>query len=377
MADVGEDLAVLIVEDSETDAELVLRELRRGGFSPKWQRVDTARGLREALTDGRWDLVISDSSVPGLNASEAIGLAKEVFPDVPFIVVSGSMTEEEAVDAMRLGAADYVTKENLGRLGPAVARELQETRGRETRRQGGGTGEPSGRAGGVDQKLRRQREQLLALSRRLLEAQEAERRKIARELHDEFGQLLTAVKLNLETVQRRQRATRKGPLAEALSLVNRALDQVRRLSLELWPTILDELGLPSALRWLGDRQARWSGFTVRVDIDPVGRLPPSVETACFRLVQEALTNAARHAQAQNVQIRLRAGPHSVEVLVHDDGTGFDVAAARERAAAGASLGLLGMQERVSLAGGQLEIESGEGRGTTVRAHLPIPPGRLP
>jgi len=279
VADVGEDLAVLIVEDSETDAELVLRELRRGRFSPKWQRVDTARGLREALTDGRWDLVISDSRVPGLNASEAIGLAKEVFPDVPFIVVSGSMTEEEAVDAMRLGAADYVTKENLGRLGPAVARELQETRGRETRRQGGGAGEPSGRAGGVDQKLRRQREQLLALSRRLLEAQEAESRK--------------------------------------------------------------------------------------------------VETACFRLVQEALTNAARHAQAQNVQIRLRAGPHSVEVLVHDDGTGFDVAAARERAAAGASLGLLGMQERVSLAGGQLEIESGEGRGTTVRAHLPIPPGRLP
>ena len=117
-------LDVLIVEDSETDTKLLIQELRRGGFSPHWERVETAPTLRAALTRRRWQLVISDSGMPRLNALEALALSKEVLPDVPFIIVSATITEETAVQAIRMGAADYVTKEHLDRLGAAVAREL-------------------------------------------------------------------------------------------------------------------------------------------------------------------------------------------------------------------------------------------------------------
>src|ERR1700693_647168 len=117
-------LAVLIIDDSDTDARLVVRELRRSGFSPEWERVDTAATLREALRRREWGLVISDSGVPEFNALDALALVKEEAPGIPFIVVSGTISEEVAVQPIRSGASDFVTKQNLGRLGSAIAREL-------------------------------------------------------------------------------------------------------------------------------------------------------------------------------------------------------------------------------------------------------------
>ena len=363
-------LDLLIVEDSETDAKLVVRKLRQSGFSPKWERVDSASALAEALLRRRWDLVISDSSLPSFNALEALEITKKAVPHVPFIVVSGTISEEIAVEAMRAGAADYVTKDNLRRLGPAVAREML-LLARRTQAQ---PSVPHPAPLEQPRKAREARsghERLLGRTYRLLEAQEAERRNIARALHDHFGALLTAIRLNLDLAHQKRGPARSTALVEAVALVDQAIEQVRDVSLELWPTILDDLGLAPALRWLADKQARWSGLGFDLDVDAVGRLPRMLEAACFRVVQEALTNVTRHAVARKVEIRLRALPESVELLVHDDGKGFDVGAARERAAAGASLGLLGMQERVSLAGGRLEISSVPGQGSTVCALFPI------
>jgi PAS domain S-box-containing protein len=225
----------------------------------------------------------------------------------------------------------------------------------------------------AEMEQRAQREQLWALSQRLLEVQETERRYLARELHDELGQILTATKLSLQAVQRtRTISSARNMLKDGLALLDQCLRQVRSLSLELRPSLLDDLGLAAALRWYLDRQAERAGFAARFE-DGIGdrRLPTEIETTCFRVAQEALTNIARHAGASRVHLALTLGEGRIDLEISDDGTGFEVAQARARAAAGGSLGILGMEERVSLAGGSIRVNSEPGRGTDIRVSLPL------
>ncbi len=212
--------------------------------------------------------------------------------------------------------------------------------------------------------LREKRQQLHALSGKLLEAQETERRAVARELHDDFGQVLTAIKLNL---MRRERDK-----TESISLVDGAIARMRDLAHDLRPPMLDELGLAASLRWYIEREARRAGLEFHFAIAPPElRPPPGVETTCFRVAQEALTNLIRHAQAHRVDVELRVAGGELELVVRDDGRGFDVGGARRSATRGVSHGLLSMQERVALAAGELEIDSAPGQGTAVRARFPL------
>jgi PAS domain S-box-containing protein len=217
------------------------------------------------------------------------------------------------------------------------------------------------------------RERLAQLSTRLLAAQESERRTIARELHDEIGQSLTAVSVNLQTLLAAPPGSDRGEiLDESLTITQQTLRQVRDLSLDLRPSLLDDLGLAAALRWYLERQAARLGCTMTLD-DAVGdlRYPAPVETTCFRVAQEALTNVARHAGAQDVRVAIRRDGAELRLVVEDDGCGFDVAAARDRASRGYSLGLLGMEERATLAGGHIEIVSSPGHGTRIAASFPV------
>lgn len=210
---------------------------------------------------------------------------------------------------------------------------------------------------------------LRVLSRQLIEAQETERRRLAYELHDEFGQVTTALKLSLQTLGRSGQAL--SPLDDSIAMVDRLLQQVRELSLDLRPSLLDDFGLGAAVRWLVRRQAERAELVATVGGDVEGeRFPPEVEIAAFRTVQEAVTNVARHAGAPHLTVELHRRAGALEVVVRDDGAGFDVAAVRERARQGLSLGLLGLEERVRLAGGSIEIESARGQGTEIRALFP-------
>lgn len=217
------------------------------------------------------------------------------------------------------------------------------------------------------------RERLRTVSRQLLRAQEEERRHIARELHDEIGQSLTATKISLQrAMDRADEAAASVLVQESLVLIEGLLQQVRNLSLDLRPSVLDDLGLVAALRWYIDRLSQRTGIAGRL-VPPPGtlRLPAEIETTCFRVAQEALTNVVRHARAEHVQVLLVQEDHTLKLLIRDDGVGFDVAAARSRAVGGASLGLLGMQERLELIGGRMVIEAGPDRGTLVQAWLPL------
>lgn len=216
---------------------------------------------------------------------------------------------------------------------------------------------------------------LLMFSRRLIEAQEDERRRIARELHDQIGQVLTAVKMNLSTVQQLcNSAEAESHVKENLEAIDEALRLVRDLSVDLRPPVLDDLGLATALRWYVDRYARRTGLNVDVIVelpDENERFSRDLETACFRIAQEALTNVVRHASASQIIVQLAKEDDFLFLLVKDDGVGFEPESLRKRSPRAATLGLIGMQERAHAAGGTVDVESAVSRGTEIRLKLPL------
>lgn len=217
------------------------------------------------------------------------------------------------------------------------------------------------------------RGRLQLLSQQLIEVQENERRHIARELHDEIGQALTALKVNLQTLGRLKEPQELGPrIGESISIIDRTIQQVRNLSLDLRPSLLDDLGIVAALRWYIDRQAQRAGFEAQFLASPPElRLIADLETTCFRVVQEALTNVVRHAQAQRVRIELQKHEDQLLLTVLDDGIGFDPGEVWQRTASDTSLGLMGMRERVQLVGGTIEIISHPAGGTEIQVVFPL------
>ena len=195
---------------------------------------------------------------------------------------------------------------------------------------------------------------LQMFSHHLIEAQEEERRRIARELHDQIGQILTAVKMNLHAVQQfSQGSEASSYIKDNMEAVDEALRLVRDLSVELRPPILDDLGLSTALRWYVDRYTKRTGLNVDVIVDlrdENERFARELETACFRIAQEALTNVVRHAKATQVIVRLTIDTDVLVLIVKDDGVGFDVERLRKRAPRVATLGLISMKERAHAAG---------------------------
>ena len=216
------------------------------------------------------------------------------------------------------------------------------------------------------------RERLTALSQRLIDVQEAERRHLARELHDEVGQQLTGVKLSLDMIERVPPAAAHTRLHAAQHLLADLLARVRDLSLDLRPAMLDDLGLLPALLSLVDRCARQTGVDVHLEHRGVEgqRFAPDIETGAYRIVQEALTNVARHAGVPRAVVRVWVEDATMGLQVLDEGKGFSPAAT------GATGGIVGMKERAHLLGGELRVESTPGEGTRVTADLPARP-RLP
>jgi signal transduction histidine kinase len=215
--------------------------------------------------------------------------------------------------------------------------------------------------------LRASQERYQSLSRLLLEQQEHERSALARELHDQLGQSLVAILLNLQAIEDELSPPLRARVPESTQIIHQMIKQVRTLAFELRPAILDEFGLVDALENLVARHGEHAGVRTSFTATPTdARAPVEIETACFRIVQEALSNVAGHARARNVEVTLTAQNLVLEITVRDDGVGFSVEQPR------AGLGLLGMGERAQLAGGSLDIESVPGFGTTVRARFPLP-----
>jgi signal transduction histidine kinase len=328
--------------------------------------VETENDFRRELDEFQPHVVLSDYSMPQFDGMAALDIARECHPEIPFVFVSGRMGEEYAIGALKNGAIDYVLKSNLVRLPVAVERAIQDAKDRAARRKA------EAERLQAQQQLQNYAERLQILSRKVIETQESERANIARELHDQLGQTLSAVKLNLQVIQR---STGAQPIShridELIQTISETLQQVRTLALEMRPPQLDALGLTSALQSYVERLSATSALKIELIAPPLPTLPSQLDITCFRIVQEALTNVIRHAAAQRVRIELHADADTLFLSVKDDGKGFDPNAVQLRALRGYSMGLLGMEERARLLSGTLMIRSGPGTGSEIHAEFPL------
>ncbi|MCX8022474.1 MAG: PAS domain-containing protein [Syntrophorhabdaceae bacterium] len=225
----------------------------------------------------------------------------------------------------------------------------------------------------IENELMVMKDEVKSLSKSLLNKLEAERRYIARELHDEIGQALTAVKINLQSLQR---ITDTGQftkrLMEAIATLDRALNQVRNMSLNLRPSLIDDLGLVPTVRWYLDRISTATGIDIGLSVVNMdSRFERELEIACFRVIQEAINNAIRHANPYRMEVTLQREGDNISISVSDNGSGFDVENAMAEAKRGKSFGIIAMKERVELSGGKLEISSETNKGTHIKALFPV------
>ena len=212
---------------------------------------------------------------------------------------------------------------------------------------------------------------LRRLNRRLENAKEEERRHLARELHDEFGQSLTAIKLQLKLAERQSSAEVSTKLASATGVVDELIRRVRQLSLDLSPPLLQEAGLVAAIRAYVEAQAELGNLEVDLDLAVEGRFPNELETTIFRVVQESITNVLRHARAKRLRVVFHKLGDELLVSVADDGAGYDIEEALQSAARGEHFGVVGMRERVRGIGGSFVVDSVPGQGTAVSAMFPV------
>jgi signal transduction histidine kinase len=219
--------------------------------------------------------------------------------------------------------------------------------------------------------LERRGAELGRASASILRAEEAERRRIARELHDETGQVLTAIRLELGLLARQVEGNMpaREALERALSLTGRALETIRATVRGLRPAVLDDLGLVPAVESLAEEFSGRTGIAVDCDAQPDGDLPPEVEVALYRIFQEALTNVARHAEAKHVRASLQRDEREIVLVVEDDGRGFDPSKVAK--AGDARAGLAGMRERLLGLGGRLDVKSAPGQGVRLEARMPL------
>ena len=289
---------------------------------------------------------------------------------LPAVVLAARGDGETAVAAFKLGAQDYILQKpdyladlvfslnNILRRADTERSNEQLTRELETLNRS------------LEAQVRTRTGELQALSMRLLRVQEDERRTIARDLHDHLGQLLTGLRFQLEAAHQAAPPELQGPLKESLGASDQIIRYLREMTQQLRPRVLDDLGLAPALEWHLSLFQRQTGITVALDVSlPPQRLPGELETAVFRIVQEALTNVARHAGTTSANVTLTHGGNQLIVEITDRGRGFDVDAVQARRD---SLGLTGLCERVILAGGRPEIFSRVGQGTRIHATFPLP-----
>ncbi|HEV7802247.1 MAG TPA: ATP-binding protein [Burkholderiales bacterium] len=480
-------LHILLAEDSPTDADLVRHEVS-AAYELTLLRVEDTASMSQALRDERWDIVLSDYYMPGFGALAALKLVREGGYDVPFIIVSGNMGEDLAVEAMRAGAADYVMKRNLSRLVPAIARELRDAEARRAairaeqqlleqsallqgivdhfpgvvfqvmsdapgsykfshvsegsiellelpparlesdtdaffhllqkpdatiltahmnrssdnltpvNWEGRVRAAESGMIKWVNIRLRPRRDgsgkiiwegfmanitmskeheiELIAarkrqteLSSHLENAKEHERARIARELHDDIGGNLTAIKIDVLWLAERVGAADprvRGKLAALEDLVDQTAAAITRIGQDLRPGILD-LGLVAAIEWQAKDFSNHTGVAtiVRSDKEKL-EIEPVIATALFSILRETLTNIAKHAKATHVRIELEATDEDVELTVTDNGQGI-VAADRLKPT---SFGLRGMEERTAQLGGMVSVSAARPHGTCIAVRVP-------
>jgi signal transduction histidine kinase len=383
----GQALTILAVDDTEAARYSVSRSLREGGY-----QVIEARTGAQALELARNDpaLITLDINLPDMNGFDVCQKLKAdpSTCDIPIIHISASWVDSEHKVRGLEGGADAYLAEPINRqeLLATVAALLRMSQAqKEARRQTTEAQQAREALKTINEtleyrikertaELERSNAEIRQLSQRLLQAQDEERRRISRELHDSTGQLLVGLSLNLSNLRSRlpdELSSVAPVLDDTTLLVDEINRNIRTLSYLLHPPLLDEAGLAFALKWYVDGFIDRSNISVELELpNDLGRLPQDMETTIFRLVQESLTNVHRHSKSKTACIRIERNDHEVWVEVVDQGNGMTPPTRLSTSGFRPGVGILGMKERVRQFGGEFQIAFSE-TGTSVRARLPI------
>jgi signal transduction histidine kinase len=383
-------IRILTVDDNEALRYSIVRALRDAGY-----QVAEAKTGEEAISLAAElpDLITLDVNLPDMSGFQVCRKIKgdPATTHIPILHVSSTFVDPQSRVQGLEGGADAYLAEPIDRaeLVATVAALLRLKQAETTARQQAEAAEAARRelaqlnatlelrVSARTTELKTANDSLRELSARLLQMQDEEQRRIARELHDSVGQLLAAVSMNIVLVE--QESDKLSPaaakaVAENSVFVQQILRGIRTISHLLHPPLLDESGVPSALRWYVEEFSERSGIDVALEFSPsFGRYSAELETAVFRIVQECLGNIHRHSQSRSAEIRLEASRECLNLWVHDAGRGIPQAEQQQiKAGLGGGVGLRGMRERAAQLGGSLQIES-DNTGTTVRAALPLKP----
>jgi signal transduction histidine kinase len=347
-------IKVLLIEDDEDDSILfkgLLEEVPSTKYEVTW--TQTYEDGLSALGRGIYDVCLLDYRLGSRNGLEILSTVAESAEKPPIIILTGQGDYLVDLKAMKYGAADFLVKDQMS--GPMLERAIRYSMDRKKSKDA----------------LRESERQLKHLSSALLRVQENERREIAAELHDDLGQLLTAIKYNIESVLVRMAPDEiaTGDLQALIPTIQKAIEQVRNIYTGLVPTVLDDLGILATLTWFcREFQRDHPGIKVDMKFEAGEQdIPEDLKLEIFRIVQDAFKNVAAHSEADLAKVSLRIENGNIKLDISDNGNGFDVSHALSQTCQNFGLGLMSMKRRAELSQGSLEIESAVGRGTLVRA----------
>jgi signal transduction histidine kinase len=348
-------LSILHLEDSLADHELTALILRRSGLHCHLHQVDSLADFQRLTDTQAFDIILADYRLPGFTALDAWTHVAQKPQHPPFVLLSGAIGEAAAVDAIRLGIADYLLKDDLQRLPHVIARALEVHDARKAREQ-------------AVAQLQASERRLAELTEHLQTSIEQERASIAREIHDDIGGALTAVRFDVAWIGRHSTdPAMREHAASAAEMLQHAIEASQRIMMNLRPPILEQ-GLVAAVQWLAAGFERRSGIPAPVvTSSETIHAPPDIQLAAYRTAQEALTNISKHAHPGTVRIDLSDKEGVLTLEVTDDGRGIDPQMLDKPKA----FGLKGLHERARTVGGWLDISSRPGQGTSVILSIPL------
>ena len=348
-------LRLLHLEDSDIDHHLVRRVLELSGLQFTLARVESLGQFTAELMANSHDAILADYRLPGFTALDAWNLIVDRPDPIPFILVSGAIGESAAVEAVRLGISDYVAKDDLDRLPLVLQRCMDMDRIRRAKRL-------------ADAELKISQARLAALTEHLQASIEQERASISREIHDDIGGALAAIRFDLSWVERHTTDTATlSHLQSATDMLQHAVEASQRIMRNLRPAILEQ-GLIASVQWLTGSFSRRTGIPCVVNAPTLqANLDKEILLVAYRTAQEALTNIAKHANCHKVFVEISDAEDVLTLEIRDDGRGLS----SEDRSKPQSFGLRGLQERARTVGGWLDISSRTGLGTSIILSVPL------
>lgn len=348
-------LQILHLEDSLLDHALVKRELQRSGEAIEITRVDTLDDFSRALEQSTFSVVLADYRLPGFTALDAWQVMLQKQLRTPFVLLSGAIGESAAVAAIKVGISDYLPKEDMGKLWRVLERAIEMHRIQLEKE-------------AADAELAQSEKRLASFAEHLQDTIEQERAAIAREIHDDIGGSLAAVRFDLAWISRHTSdPATLSHLGAASDMLTHALDASQRIMRNLRPAVLDQ-GLVAAVHWLATSFSKRTGLTATVRApQKIEGLPKSVQLAAYRTTQEALTNIGKYADCTQVKIEISDTEGVLTLEVSDNGRGIGA----QDLAKASSFGIRGLKERARTVGGWLDVSSQPGHGTAIILSIPL------